>query len=280
VRQDIHPASFAIIPQRDIKTMSHHRQPVPLSAHPSVPPAFSIESGLFSAPQHDTVHSIFAPLHYERGYSYPLIVWLHGPGGNERQLLRIMPMVSMRNYLAVAPRGTLLPAGPGQEAAYGWQQDDDHVNESEQRIFDSIEAVAQRFHVASRRVFLAGFDCGGTMAFRVALHRPDRFAGVLSLGGAFPAGCSALAKLPEARQLPVFLAAGRRSSQYGEAEVCGDLRLLHTAGVSITLRLYPCGHEISPQMLSDMDRWIIDQITSPGLSVAQTDHQWSREADL
>ena len=47
-------------------------------------------------------------------------------------------------------------------------------------------------------------------------------------------------------------------------DVCNDLRLLHTAGLSITLRLYPCGHELSPQMLADMDRWIIEQITSPG----------------
>ena len=71
-----------------------------------------------------------------------------------------------------------------------------------------------------------------------------------------------LSRLPEARQLAVFLAAGRRSTVYGEQRVCDDLRLLHTAGMSITLRLYPCGHEISPQMLADVDRWIIEQITA------------------
>ena len=32
--------------------------------------------------------------------------------------------------------------------------------------------------------------------------------------------------------------------------------------MSITLRAYPCGHEIAPQMLSDIDAWIIEQITS------------------
>ena len=48
--------------------------------------------------------------------------------------------------------------------------------------------------------------------------------------------------------------------------VCDDLRLLHTAGMSITLRLYPCAHELSPQMLSDVDRWIIEQITAHKVS--------------
>ena len=257
--------------------MSHSRQSLRLSPPAPAKSAFRVESGMFSTPEPDAAHAIFAPLHYERGYPYPLIVWLHGQGSNERQLLRIMPLVSMRNYVAVAPRGTVAGTGEMAGGDYTWSQADDHVPQAQQRVFEAIEAISQRFHVAPRRIFLAGFDAGGTMAFRVALGHPERFAGVLSLGGPFPTGCSALAKLPEARQLPVLLAAGRRSSLYGEAEVCADLRLLHTAGMSITLRLYPCAHELSPQMLSDVDRWIMEQITSPAVAVEQSEPEWSRE---
>ena len=45
-------------------------------------------------------------------------------------------------------------------------------------------------------------------------------------------------------------------------KVCENLRLFHTAGMSVTLRQYPCGHQLAPQMLRDMDRWIIEQVTS------------------
>ena len=207
-------------------------------------------------------------MHYEPGYAYPLLVWLHGSGCDERQLLRIMPLVSMRNYVAVAPRGVAvapregaIPA-PAEEAAYGWSHEEQDLQQAEQRIFDSIEMTFRRFNIDPRRIFLAGFDTGGTMAFRVAMNHPYKFAGVLSLGGCLPTGGAPLSRLPEARQLAVFLAAGRRSTVYGEQRVCDDLRLLHTAGMSITLRLYPCGHELSPQMLSDVDRWIIEQITA------------------
>ena len=72
-----------------------------------------VQSGLFATSSQDTVYTLFAPLHYEPGYSYPLIVWLHGHGNDERQLVRIMPLVSMRNYVAVAPRGTLHRRLPG-----------------------------------------------------------------------------------------------------------------------------------------------------------------------
>ena len=88
--------------------MSLPRQSASL-LHPTIAPAaFEIEEGLFSSSAQDTIHASFAPQHYESGYSYPLLVWLHGPGCDERQLLRIMPQISMRNYVAIAPRGLLV----------------------------------------------------------------------------------------------------------------------------------------------------------------------------
>ena len=114
------------------------------------------------------------------------------------------------------------------------------------------------------------------MACRVAMNHPSRFAGVLSLCGAFPGTGATLGHLVEARKLPVFLAVGRDSRRYPPAKVCEDLRLFHTAGLSITLRQYPCGHGLARQMLVDMNRWIIEQITSVEGSAVESDRQWLR----
>jgi phospholipase/carboxylesterase len=198
-------------------------------------------------------------MHYEPGYAYPLIVWLHGRGGDERQLQRVMPLVSMRNYVAVAPRGIGLPAGPRREQ-YSWLQTEEHIQQAEQRVFDGVDAAARKFNIASQRIFLAGFDAGGTMAMRIALGRPDRFAGVASFCGALPMGHAPLGNLVTARRLWVLLASGRGSLAYPAEQVCEDLRLLHSAGISTTLRQYPCGQELTPQMLADLNRWIIEQI--------------------
>ena len=229
-----------------------------------------IGSALFSTSSHETNCAFFAPLHYEPGYAYPLLVWLHGRGSDETQLLRIMPQVSMRNYVAAAPRGVSLSGdGEAGDERYGWRQSEEAILEAEQRVFDGMATASRKYHVARRRIFLAGFDCGGTMAFRVAMNHPERFAGVLSLGGAFPSGRTPLGHLTEARQLPVFLAAGRDSREYPPEQVCENLRLFHTAGLSVTLRQYPCGHELSEQMLGDVDRWIIEQISSLQASAAE-----------
>ena len=229
--------------------------------------SFDADSAFFSPATSDWPQAVFAPLHYEPNYAYPLIVWLHGPGIDQRQLLRIMPVVSLRNYVAVAPQGILTQ--PRED--YSWEQTAAHIDRAEQRIFDCIESVAEKYNFSRRKIFLAGFDCGGTMALRVAMNSPRRFAGAISLCGLFPSGQKPFGNLAAARRLPVFLAAGRKSEAYAEPQVCADLRLLHSAGISTTLRQYPCAQEIAPQMLQDMDRWIIEQITAPIQSEIETD---------
>jgi phospholipase/carboxylesterase len=204
-------------------------------------------------------HAIFAPLHYESNYAYPLIVWLHGRGGDEHQLRRIMPLISMRNYVAVAPRGTHASSREGR--GYEWRDSDEGSMAAAQRVFESIEAARSRFNIAPQRVFLAGFECGGSTAFRVAFLHPSWFAGVLSVGGPFPKVGNPLASLRQSRNLPVFIAQGRTSRQYPLDRTCEELRLFHAAGLSVTLRQYPCGDELNTKMLHDIDVWLMEQVT-------------------
>jgi phospholipase/carboxylesterase len=197
-------------------------------------------------------HVFFAPLHYEKNYAYPLLVWLHGAGDDERQLLRVMPLVSMRNYVAVAPRAT---------AERRWRQTETDIAAAEQRVFAALEDARRRFHVEPRRVFIAGYADGGTMALRLALLNPQAFAGALTIGGPFPEGHVPLARLDSVRQLPLFIAQGRDSARYPSEQSCRELRLFHAAGMNATLRVYPCGDELTEKMLHDMDVWIMERVT-------------------
>lgn len=99
------------------------------------------------------------------------------------------------------------------------------------------------------------------MAFRVGLANPDRFAGIVSIGGAVPAGRRILSRLEEARRVPLFVASGRDSVDHSADQICDELRLFHTAGFSVTLRQYPCGDELDTLMLRDMNVWLMEQVT-------------------
>jgi phospholipase/carboxylesterase len=224
----------------------------------SSPPKPRIEQAIVRPAARPGQHcSLFAPLHYERNYAYPLLVWLHGPNDDERQLQRVMPLVSMRNYVGAGPRGTCQANGQG----YTWGDSDEHFLSAEQRVFDSIQAATRKYHIASDRIFLGGFNVGGTMAFQIGLRHPDRFAGVLSLGGPFPLERMPLLRLDEVRSLPLFIAQGRDAEQYPVERTCEELRLFHAAGLSVTLRQYPCGDDLYTQMLHDTDVWMMELVT-------------------
>jgi phospholipase/carboxylesterase len=242
--------------------------------HELIPePQLEVEQGRVHSSQCPGVsHSLFAPLHYEPNYAYPLIVWLHGPGDNEGQLSRVMPLISMRNYVAVAPRGTVQKKVPeSHQSTYHWSEDPHHIQQAEERIFDCIEIAQQKYHIEKVRVFLAGFREGGTMSFRLGLKHPDQFAGVISIGGPFPTGQNPLFNLDQARQLPLLISHGSESECYPVDRVCSDLRLFHSGGMKVTVRQYPCGDEITTKMLSDIDAWVMELVTG----VHPTPHQQS-----
>jgi len=230
------------------------------------PPDAWVQSGQFSSSDDtdSSAQSWFAPLHYEVNYAYPLLIWLHSGGDSERQLRRIMPHISLRNYVAVAPRGTLeVPRRSGIGIGYRFVQTPDQVSQAQEKVLSLVEEAQRRFNVRTDRVFVAGYECGGTMAFRLAASRPSDFAGVISLCGPFPTHGAPLANLNSARQLPLFVASCRQGRFYPSGQVCDDLRLFHSAGMSITLREYPGEDSLCPSMLADVDRWIMEQITGP-----------------
>ena len=212
----------------------------------------------------DVQHSVFVPLHYEKKYSYPLVVWLHGSADDEAQLKKVMPHVSMRNFVSVAPCGTELIADERRTEGYlgyTWQQDSVGIATAYERVSSCIALAKSRFNVNPRRIFLAGCDDGGTMAVRLGLLYPQLFAGVASIGGALPQGLHPLIHVNRVRQLPIMLTHGRESLEYSLSMVCRDLRLLHSAGISVTVRQYPAEQEVTTPMLSDLNRWIMEIVT-------------------
>lgn len=205
----------------------------------------------------------FIPLHYEKNYAYPLLIWLHGPTGSEFEVSQIMPHVSMRNYVAVSPRGPVRHSAvhPNGDPTFTWDQESRTVEKAMEDVLSCISQATRRFNIAPHRIFLAGNDRGGTMALRLAFAEPELFAGVASIGGSLPVTRCPLAKIDAARSLRVLLAAGRNSDQYSVDRVCDDLRLLHAAGLSVACRQYPCGHEVTTRMLSDLNNWMMEIVS-------------------
>jgi len=238
-----------------------------------VPPAFDSHTGAVSGlcqsfestPSHD--YCLLAPIHYEANYAYPLLVWLHGAGDDQRQIRRIMPHVSLRNYVAAGPRGVVTePCG----YSYCWSPELVSPEAAWRCVHESIEIAQRQYNVNSRRIFLAGLNDGGTMALRLALSEPELFAGAISIGGCFPQNCAALSRLNVVRELPLLIMRGMESQDYPESRVCDEIRLFHAARLQVHLRQYACGDEVIVPMLRDLDAWLMEHVTGTPV-LAETD---------
>jgi phospholipase/carboxylesterase len=208
------------------------------------------------APRVDQPHCLLVPQHYERNYAYPLLIWLHDCGGSEQELNQIMPLVSLRNYVSLAVRGTA-----EVEHGFGWIESTDGIAAAESRVADAVAQARQRFNVHRDHIFLAGAGIGGTMAIRLALRSPELYAGGGSIGGCFPKGRRPLVRLKDARDSRLLLMHCRDSITYTVQQVCDELALFHAAGMSVTVRQYPCDDELTTQMLRDLDVWLMEQVT-------------------
>ncbi|MGQ9505043.1 MAG: alpha/beta hydrolase [Thermogutta sp.] len=199
---------------------------------------------------------LVAPLHYEPGYNYPLLVWLHGESGErERELLDVMPQMDLQHYVAVAPRGIETPHG---SFACSWPQTEDGVLQAESRVLHAMATAKKRFRIASDRIFIAGHQSGGTVAVRLAWRYPELFAGAISLCGPIPRTHRALAHYDKVRKLPLLLTVGRDCDCYSPWQAAADLKLLHMAGINVMLRQYPGCSRLSSHMLADVNRWIME----------------------
>jgi hypothetical protein len=70
-----------------------------------------------------------------------------------------------------------------------------------------------------------------------------------------------LARLAQARRSKLLIMHCRDSASYPVERVCDELSLFHAAGMSVTLRQYPCPDELTTQMFRDRDVWLMEQVT-------------------
>ena len=178
---------------------------------------------------------VFVPRGYEPGYDYPLLVWLSNEG-DSFDLGRAMARVSLRNFVAVQP---------ARDGAAMWR---------------AIDRVTDRLSIHPRRIWLVGHGSSGTDAFRTACQHPDAFAGVVSLGGDFPHSEPVLGRLAEVRRMPMLLCSQAAALAANPTPLDRTLRLFHSCGGTLTVRIYQQGSCLSRATLADVNRWLMDEL--------------------
>jgi phospholipase/carboxylesterase len=202
----------------------------------------------------------FLPTGYEPRYPYPMVVFFHGHGGNEEQILHLAPRLSRRNYICISLRGPQdLGVRDDGNSAYAWGGQGCPNPLIEDYVLRAVELTRRSYHVHSERIYLAGIGEGATLAYCLGLQFPEKFGGVISLNGSMARNGGPLFRLPEIRQLRVFIGHGIANATVPLTLARQDYRLLYTAGVNVKMQTYAATHRLHPDMLRDINRWMMHQ---------------------
>lgn len=209
--------------------------------------------------------SLFRPEHYEPGYAYPLIIWLHADGGSEQDLHEVMPQVSLRNYLGLSFRA---PAIKPEDPAKGYHWPDSHlfVKQFAETIQQTVQELKKVLNIHERRIYLAGTGSGCSVATKLMMLAPHLFAGAALFKGCFNKLDFQSKNSINLNGKRVLLDLQIASDAKGPVSSQWVSRMWETSGAE-TQALNSLKPEVNEEseLLMTLDRWIMEGISTAWL---------------
>lgn len=195
---------------------------------------------------------------------FPTVVALHGWGANAHDLLGLAPMLHGGRALVLCPQGPHALAIGGGMYGYGWfplvpgtPPDTEAFFRGADALRGFLDMAAERYPIDPAKLVVAGFSQGGTMALELALHDPRRFSGVAGLSTWLPEPLADhYPARPEHEGLPVLVVHGTQDDRIDVERARESRERLRSYGCAITYREFEMGHEIRPEALRVIVRWL------------------------
>jgi len=195
---------------------------------------------------------------------FPTVLALHGWGANAHDLLGLAPRIHGGRALVLCPQGPIAVPFGGGEHGWGWfplapgaTADVEAFRHAAGLLSHFVDDALARYPVDRERLVPVGFSQGGMMAYDLALRDPARFAGVAALSAWLPVPLAEdLPKLPEQEGFPTLVVHGTRDAMIDVERARESRELLRPFGVALTYREFDMGHEIRPEALRVILRWL------------------------
>ncbi len=120
-------------------------------------------------------YRFYVPTNYDAKKKWPLVVALHGMGGDENSFFasynngELKRIAESRGYLVVCPKGRA-PASM-------------YMGTAETDVIDVLKAMKRDYSIDDDRVYLMGHSMGGYGSWSVAVNHPDQFAAIGPIAG-------------------------------------------------------------------------------------------------
>ncbi len=177
-------------------------------------------------------YRLYVPTDYNPSSSYPLLVMLHGMGGDENTMFdgygngAILKAAEHRSYLVAAPKGR-------EPAAM-------YLGPAEQDVLDVLADVRRAYKINPNRIYLAGHSMGGFGTWSIAANHPDLFAALAPLSGG---GNPAIA--PKLKSVPQFVVHGDADPTVPVTQSRLMVEAMKEAGAEVKYTEVPGGNHVN-----------------------------------
>ena len=188
----------------------------------------------------------------------PILLALHGTGGNEQDLLPVANMIAPSAGV-LSPRGKVLERGMPRffrRLAEGvFDLEDLKVRTGE--LAEFLKAAGTRYQFDVSRLVAVGFSNGANIGASLLLLRPD----VLRAGVLFRAMVPLVPEpMPSLSGTRVLISNGERDPIVSSNESERLAGLFRAAGADVTLAWQPAGHELTQADASQARDWLEERV--------------------
>ena len=142
---------------------------------------------------------LYEPADRKPDEKLPLVITLHGSGGDARMLVD--------HWRETAERERIVLMGPLSHAGRGWNLATDSPD-----FFQAlVEIGVKEYGADPRRVYLFGFSAGGHHTMSLAVLEPEYFAAAGVYAGVLGPELNQVAEIAE-RRIPIVIIGGRRDT--------------------------------------------------------------------
>lgn len=206
------------------------------------------------------VHDILEPK--VKTENPPLLLLLHGYGSHEQDLFSFASMLNQKYFIVSARAPISLGFG-----GFAWfdisidnglkVRDYGQAKESMALLENFILEVQEAYGVDSSHTDLLGFSQGCMMSYALAFNSPKSYRNIMALSGyVLKDMVPTKFKQLELQNLNFFVSHGSIDDVLPIEGARLSVGMLEQMQVSHQYREYPIGHGVSPENLSDIQKWL------------------------
>ncbi len=210
------------------------------------------------------------PDNYDINLAYPLLIILHGNGGEPESLAAFLSQFSHEPVILAIPEGLYLKSDGNPRPGFSWfyeTRDKSIWVEVDTLSSNFINQTAQevRLHYKINKTFIFGFSQGASLAYMAGLRSPAEFAGIAAVGGSLPEIDKPYAvihsiDITAAKNLKILIARGNSDPLVKKKQIESQRDLFVAKGYEVTSFEYKGAHELTLELFNNIFKWIRENV--------------------